>query len=277
MATFDALVREAMEAPVSGWDFSWLGDRRKDLDRLPWRWSDLIAEAVQATSARTLLDMGTGGGEVLASYLEAGGPRPSAAAIATEAWPPNVSVAAARLRPLDVAVVADEGAPDNDSWRGPGSGGRLAFRRHSIDVIVNRHEAYAPDEVHASLAPDGRFVTQQVGGENEQEWEELFGRPAEHAARGWGRRQAVAQAEGAGFEVLDSEESFPRVAFGDVGAVTYYHRLIPWFVPGFDPLGADRPALEDLHGRIRRGAPLVLRSHRYRLTARPRRGGRAER
>ena len=271
MATFEALVREAMEAPVTGWDFSWLGERRKDLDRLPWQWSEVIADAVRTTSARTLVDMGTGGGEVLAAYLEAGGPRPSAT-IATEAWPPNVSVAAARLRPLDVAVIADEGAPDNDSWPGPGSGGRLAFRRRSIDVIVNRHEAYAPDEVLAVLAPDGRFVTQQVGGENEQEWDELFGRPAEHAARGWGRHQAVAQAEDAGFEVVDSEESFPRAAFTDVGAITYYHRLIPWFVPGFDPLGADRPALEDLDARIGRDGPLVLRSHRYRLTARPRRG-----
>lgn len=33
--------------------------------------------------------------------------------VATEAWPPNVPIAAARLRPLGIPVVQDEGAPDN--------------------------------------------------------------------------------------------------------------------------------------------------------------------
>ena len=269
MREFDELVAEARAAPVSGWDFSWMGDRRRDLDHLPWRWHDLIAGAVRETSARTFVDMGTGGGEVLAGYLTSGAPVPPVV-VATEAWAPNHRVAYARLAPFAASVVADEGAPDNDTWTGPGAGGRLAFRRRSIDVIVNRHEAYAPDEVLEVLAPAGRFVTQQVGGENETEWEAIFGRPAEHAAAGWGRDHAVAQAEGAGLEVLDSDEAFPRVAFHDVGAVVYYHRLIPWFVPGFEPAGADRPALEQLHQRIVREGPLVLRSHRYRFTARPR-------
>ena len=266
---FEQLVAEAVAAPVSGWDFSWLGDRRRDLDQLPWRWYDAIGAAVRATGARTLLDMGTGGGEVLAGYLEEGGPRPELM-VATEAWPPNVPVAAARLAPIGIAVVADEGAPDNDTWTGPGGRGRLAFRRGALDVIVNRHEAYAPDEVLAVLAPGGRFLTQQVGGENELAWIDLFGRVPEHAAEGWGREQAVAQAASAGFEVLDSGEAHPRVAFADVGAVVYYHRLIPWFVPGFDPTGADRTALEALHARIEADGPLVLRSHRYWFVARPR-------
>ena len=267
---FDELVAEALAAPVAGWDFSWLGHRRRDLDRLPWRWHDLIAGAVRDTGARTLVDMGTGGGEVLTGYLASGGPVPPIV-VATEAWAPNHHVARDRLAPLGAAVVADEGAPDNDTWTGPGAGGRLAFRRRSIDVIVNRHEAYAPDEVLEVLAPAGRFVTQQVGGDNEVEWEAIFGRPGEHAAAGWGRDHAVTQAERAGFEVIDSDEAFPRVAFDDVGAVVYYHRLIPWFVPGFDPLGDDRPALGQLHQRIADEGPLVLRSHRYRFTARPRR------
>jgi hypothetical protein len=102
------------------------------------------------------------------------------------------------------------------------------------------------------------------------EWEAWFGRPGEHTARGWGRAEAVAQAEAAGLEVLDSGEAFPRVAFADVGAVVHYHRLIPWFVPGFDPLGRDRPVLERLHRRIEDEGPLVLTSHRYWFVARPR-------
>ena len=274
MGTFEALVDEAMAAPVAGWDFSWMDGRRVDVDALPWSWFVEIASAVAATGARTLVDMGTGGGEVLARYVRSGvGPQPEVT-LATEAWRPNVAVAAATLRPLGIDVVADEGAPDNNEWPGPGSGGRLAFRRAAIDVITNRHEAYAPDEVRTALSPQGRFLTQQVGGENEQEWSTWFGRPAEHAGLGWGRADAVAQAEDNGFDVLDSGEAFPRSSFADVGAVVAYLRLIPWFVPRFDPTGerdggGDRAVLRALHERIEADGPLVLRGHRYWFVARP--------
>ena len=269
MGTFEALVDEAMSAPVAGWDFSWMDGRRVDLDSLPWSWFVEIASALAATNARTMLDMGTGGGEVLARYLASGvGPQPELT-IATEAWPPNVPVAGERLAPLGVDVVADEGAPDNNEWPGPGSGGRLAFRRAAIDVVINRHEAYAPDEVRSVLSPHGRFVTQQVGGENEQEWTQWFGRPPEHAGLGWGRAEAVAQAEANGFEVLASGEAFPRSSFADIGAVIAYLRLIPWFVPGFDPEGKDRSVLRSLHQRTETEGPLVLRGHRYWFVARP--------
>ena len=260
-----------MAAPVAGWDFSWLEGRRVDVDNLPWSWFVEIASAIAATGARTMLDMGTGGGEVLARYVDSGvGPRPEVT-VTTEAWRPNVTVAAATLAPHGIAVVADEGAPDNNEWPGPGSGGRLAVRRASLDVVTNRHEAYAPDEVRSVLAPNGRFLTQQVGGENEEEWTAWFGRPAEHAARGWGRAEAVAQAEANGFEVLDSGEAFPRSSFADIGAVVFYLRLIPWFVPGFDPTDedGDRAVLRDLHRRIETDGPLVLRGHRYWFVARP--------
>ena len=258
-----------MAAPVAGWDFSWMDGRRTDLDSLPWSWFVEIASAVAATEARSLLDMGTGGGEVLARYVSSGvGPQPELT-VATEAWRPNVAVAAARLGPLGIEVVADEGAPDNSDWAGPGSGGRLPFGRGRFDVVINRHEAYAPDEVRSVLAPGGRFVTQQVGGENEHEWVEWFGRPAEHAALGWGRAEAVAQAEANGLEVLDSGEAFPRSSFTDIGAVVYYLRLIPWFVPGFDPTGTDRATLKRLHEHIASEGPFVLRGHRYWFVARP--------
>ena len=271
MGTFEALVDEAMAAPVAGWDFSWMEGRRLDLDALPWSWFVEIASAVAATGARSLLDMGTGGGEVLARYVASGVGVVPDVTVATEAWRPNVAVAASTLRPLGIAVVADEGAPDNNEWPGPGSGGRLAFRRSSIDVVINRHEAYAPDEVRAVLSPGGRFLTQQVGGENESEWSAWFGRPAEHAGLGWGRAEAVSQAEANGLEVLQSGEAFPRSSFADVGAVVYYLRLIPWFVPGFDPRDerGDRAVLRSLHERIEADGPLVLRGHRYWFVARP--------
>lgn len=62
MAGFDELVTEALTAPFSGWDFSWL-DRRSWTEPLPWDYTARVAAL--ARSARTMLDMGTGGGEAL--------------------------------------------------------------------------------------------------------------------------------------------------------------------------------------------------------------------
>ncbi len=62
VAGFDELVTEALTAPFSGWDFSWL-DRRSWTEPLPWDYSARVAAL--AHSARTMLDMGTGGGEAL--------------------------------------------------------------------------------------------------------------------------------------------------------------------------------------------------------------------
>jgi hypothetical protein len=59
---FDELVTEALTAPFSGWDFSWL-DRRSWTEPLPWDYGARVAAL--ARGARTMLDMGTGGGEAL--------------------------------------------------------------------------------------------------------------------------------------------------------------------------------------------------------------------
>jgi SAM-dependent methyltransferase len=154
VADFDDLVTEAMAAPFCGWDFSWL-DRRSRSEPLPW---DCRARAaVLAGGARTMLDMGTGGGEVL-SRLPARANR----TVATEAWPPNLPVAGRRLLPLGVPVIQNEAARDNMDQDGANDGGRLPFRDGSLDLICNRHESFLAVELSRVLAPGGTFVTRQV-------------------------------------------------------------------------------------------------------------------
>jgi hypothetical protein len=109
VAGFDELVTEALTAPFSGWDFSWL-DRRSWTEPLPWDYSARVAAL--ARNARTMLDMGTGGGEVL-SRLPDRAPR----TVATEAWPPNVPLAARRLLPLG-RILGIETAEEPESWIG---------------------------------------------------------------------------------------------------------------------------------------------------------------
>lgn len=57
MTTFEELVGEAMNAPFSGWDFSWLAARSTP-GTLPWSYRREVAR--RAASVNTMLDMGTG-------------------------------------------------------------------------------------------------------------------------------------------------------------------------------------------------------------------------
>jgi SAM-dependent methyltransferase len=260
LADRDRLLAEAVAAPFEGWDFSWLGDRGT-VDAVGWSYVALVADAIRR--ARTMIDMGTGGGELLASFDT----RPRAT-WATEAWPPNVAVAARRLQPLGVGVIAVDGARDNDTWthQWSGAAGRLPFRTGSIDLVVNCHEAYVPEEVARVLSPDGRFVTQQVGGSNDIELFDAFGR--ERPPLGWGLAEFVAQTEAAGLRVVRSGEAFPAHRFADIGALVYYLRAVHWVIDV--DVERDRPWLDRIQDAIDADGEFVVTSHRHWLEAVPR-------
>lgn len=249
----DELIAEAVAAPFEGWDFSWAADRAF-VDPLPWDYASIVNDAI-GTGPRTMIDMGTGGGEMLASL-----PARPVATWATEAWRPNVPVAAWRLQPLGVGVVQVEGARNNDQWthQYAGVGGRLPFRSGSLDLVINKHEAYAPDEVARLLATDGRFITQQVGGANDIDMFDWFGR--DRPLPGWGLGEFVAQAESAGLRVLRSGEAFPAHRFRDVGALVYYLKAVPWVLDV--DVDRDRDALHRIHDVCKHDGEFVVTSHR---------------
>src|SRR3972149_10257388 len=82
------------DKPFSGWDFSYLEHRMASAP-LDWSYPSIILPALRSDSApRSLLDMGTGGGEFFSSLH----PFPTFTC-ATEAYPPNVAIARQRLSP----------------------------------------------------------------------------------------------------------------------------------------------------------------------------------
>ena len=156
-STADELLERATDVPFRGWNFTLLGDRLT-LEPPPWSLEAMVAELVGPGT--TMLDMGTGGGEWLSGLAR------SSRVVATESWAPNVPVASARLQPLGIAVVRDEGAADNlDQERQDGQDrrGRLAFRAGGGSrPRPDRHEAFVPDEVSRVLRAGGVFLTQQA-------------------------------------------------------------------------------------------------------------------
>lgn len=256
-ASLDRLLVEADARPVGGWDFSWLGERMSTAP-LPWNFEDIVER--HARRSPDLLDMETGGGERVAAM-----PYRPTRTVATEAWPPNVDVAGARLRSFGVTVVRDEGAPDNVDQLPDETRGRLPFPSGSFALISNRHGSFVATEVARVLAQGGRFVTEQVGGDY-TDFHEALGLPrAAPSARRWDLRFATAQVEAAGLRLVEAAEANESTTFADVGAIAWYLRAVPWAVPGFS-IESHRPHLERLHERMRNG-PLTTRQPAFWLEA----------
>src|SRR5712692_8615791 len=83
----------------AGWDFSYLNGRLEEIGSVGDTWEYAEKVKVAFSTAQSLLDMGTGGGELLSSLQ----PLPPHTC-ATEGYAPNVPIARQRLEPLGVQV-----------------------------------------------------------------------------------------------------------------------------------------------------------------------------
>ncbi|GMA25975.1 methyltransferase type 11 [Luteimicrobium album] len=150
---FLSLIEDAAATAIDGWHFSFL-DGRRTSEPLPWSYEHLASDL--AASASRVVDVDTGGGEVLARLA------PPAGSVAVEDWPANVPIATRRLRPLGVEV---RGRVD----------GKLPLDDASTDVVLNRHGDLDLAETARVLRPGGTLLTQQVGVGNETELNQSFG------------------------------------------------------------------------------------------------------
>ncbi len=245
--TFEDLVVEATRAPIDGWDFSWL-DGRATEERPSWHYSELVAAAFQEADAA--IDLQSGGGEILARVTH----RPRLL-VATEGWAPNLAVAARRLIPLGVYLVAtDDNRP------------ALPFRGASFDLVTSRHPIVTWwHEVARVLGPGGRFLSQQVGPHSVRELTEfLMG----YQPPGFKRDPTLAcrAAESVGLRVTDLRSERLLTVFYDIGAVVYFLRLVVWIVPGFT-VSRYRDRLRDLHRHIETHGSFVAHASRFLIDA----------
>ena len=202
----------------------------------PWSYNERARELL--SGARVVLDMGTGGGERFSRICGGFDGR----AVATEAWPPNVPVAAARLTPLGISVLHTHGLC-------------LPLADDCIDLVVNRHEELDPADVARVLAPGGRMLTQQIGRNYWQELTTVFpgstpGSEDLFQTYRDGFREA-------GLGLIDAREHDQKVAYDSLGDIVYMLTISPWEVPDFD-LERDIDALLALESDCRRDEGVVL-------------------
>jgi SAM-dependent methyltransferase len=248
MKTFTELVAEAAAVPLQGWDFTWLAGRAEGSEP-SWSYPDLARSLVQTLVRANgrLLDLDTGGGELLASL----GPLPPRT-VATEGWPPNVPVARERLEPLGAEV---RFAPAPTLPAGP----------ESADLVLNRHGRLHAGEISRVLRPGGRLLTQQVGSDDCAEINESLGASPAYGER-WDAETATTTLQAAGLTVTDVRQEHPTLVFHDVGALVFQLRQVSWQVPGFT---VDRyeDALRRIDRRIRRQGEFTVHAHRFLIQA----------
>jgi SAM-dependent methyltransferase len=194
----------------SGWSFGDVSKRYLG-QPIPWGYEALAREHL--ARANSVLDLGTGGGEVLARVIAGS----TARVVATEEWHVNAPIAARRLRPLGATVIRADSL-------------RLPFADATFDLILDRHEALDPGDAARVLAPGGTLITQQVGHRN---WPELepFLHPVEFPDHFTLYREGFAAA---GLVIDDARWHERPVAFGSLGDIVFMVCVSPWSYPAFD-------------------------------------------
>lgn len=244
---FNILVKEAQDSGFSGWDFNWLRGRMLQ-ENPPWDYPRLVKAYFK--DVHSLLDMGTGGGELLAALA----PLPPNTH-ATEAYPRNQILALERLSDLGVQVhPIEDGAP-------------LPFQDERFDLIISRHESFDPQEIERLLKPHGTFITQQVGGLDNLKLNQVLEEDISFPYLGWGLAAALTGLYEAGFMIERAEKAALKTSFLDIGAVVYYLKAIPWQVKDFNP-DTHFDSLVKLHNIIERQGQFVATAHRFLITAR---------
>lgn len=241
--------REEEIAHIKGWDFSHIHGKYEEEDELPWDFRSLIQAHLR--KEMRLLDMETGGGEFLRSL---GHPTERTAAI--EGYPPNVEFCRKELIPLGIDFREADGSDV------------LPFEDASFDIITNRHGDYLPSEMKRLLKPNGLFLTQQVGAENDRELVQLLMpeiTELPYPDQVLSVREKELRAEG--FEILSSGEVFQPIRFFDVGALVWFARIIEWEFPGFS-VDTHLPQLYRAQELLEREGVIEGRIHRFYLIAR---------
>jgi SAM-dependent methyltransferase len=242
----DTWKREEQQ-PFIGWDFSYL-DGRMIEEQAPWSYSSRAAELMRKASS--VVDLGTGGGERLLK-LQKSWPEK---VVVTEEYPPNFRLATERLSPFGVQVV-DAPLTDVDP---------MPFSNGEFDLVLNRHSGFNAKDVARILAPGGIFLTQQVHGLWACDLLAVFG-----AKPQWPDstlEKYVPQLKAAGLTIINTQEWSGQLSFTDVGAIVYYLKAVPWFVPGFSVVTHSEYLLT-LQCRLESGESLAFVARKYLIEA----------
>ena len=142
----------------------------------------------------------------------------------------------------------------------------MSFEDSSFDLFLNRHGSFDPEECFRLLKPNGLFITEQVGSENDRDLVAMVLPELPKPFSDLNLRIQRKRFEEAGFEILAAEEAFRPILFYDIGAFVWFAHIIEWEFTGFSVETCfDR--LLNLQERIDRDGKIEGTIHRYLIVA----------
>lgn len=230
-----------------GWDFSYLKGRWEG-ENLPWDYSQIVKKYLKEDDL--LLDMGTGGGELLSTFNH----KENLTSV-TEAYEPNIKLCLETLSPKGITVYPIK---QDDIL--------LNVPSNFYDIVINHHESFNPREVNRVLKSGGLFITQQVGAYNNKALATFFDKNHVDQFPDMTMEKSVDKLKNSGFEVLFSQEHYPKTKFFDLGAVVFFAKIISWEFLGFS-VEKSVDKLDELNEVLKRDGYIESTEHRYMIVA----------
>mgnify|MGYP003309180735 CR=1 FL=1 len=132
-------LEEEKIAHIHGWDFSHINGRFSEDENFGWDYKETVIKYLK--NDMKLLDIDTGGGEVLLSFSH-----PYENTCVTENYSPNVELCKNVLSPLGIVV------------RQADAGKTLPFDDSTFDIVTDRHGDFNASEIFRVLKPGGIFL-----------------------------------------------------------------------------------------------------------------------
>jgi len=240
-------LEEERVAHIRGWNFSHIQGKYEEENDLPWDYRAIINKYLKPDYR--LLDLDTGGGEFLLSLRH-----PHKNTSATEAYPPNVKLCEKTLITLGI------------DFHKADASGVLPFENETFNIIINRHGVFNAPELYRILKPNGIFITEQVGAENDRALVDLLLPGTEIPFPELYLNKISELFAKNGFAILQSREAFCPIKFYDVGALVWFAHIIEWEFPGFTVEGC-LMALYHAQEILEKNGCIEGQIHRFLITA----------
>lgn len=234
-------------AHICGWDFSHIHGRYEEENDLPWDYERIVRQYLKRDL--NIMDYDTGGGEFLLSLNH-----PYSRTSATEGYLPNVELCSAKLLPLGI------------NFKECHDPSKVPFGDESFDLIINRHGGFDAREFFRLLRPEGLFITEQVGGDNDRDLVEMVLPNSEKPYPHLNLTEQRKYIEDAGFKIVRAEEAYRPIEFYDVGAFVWFAHIIEWEFPNFSVDNCCEQLLK-MQEMIDRDGRIKGTIHRYLIVA----------
>ena len=145
--------------------------------------------------------------------------------------------------------------------------GVLPCEDEMFDMVINRHGSFHASELYRVLKPNGIFITEQVGAENDRALVDLLLPGTELPFPELYLNKVSEQLAKEGFMMLQAQEAFRPIKFYDVGALVWFARIIEWEFPNFTVDGC-LAALYRAQEILEKNGCIEGKIHRFLIVAR---------